>query len=211
MKALWIALFLATGLAAAAEPAPPPDGTAHAIGGHNCLDRYPAELQTARVEGTTALSFRITKEGRVTEPRVTTSSGNTTLDAAAVACVQNWQYNPAIQNGQPVDVDWSVTVNWAASTPTPVVDPKSIGPQHICLRYYPIFSIRNRESGTATVVFTITAEGRTADIRVMATSGFSALDAAAVRCASDWLYQPATQGGVPVAVPWHADIRFWVP
>jgi protein TonB len=94
-----------------------------------------------------------------------------------------------------------------ASSP-PVSAPSSIGAPHLCLQDYPAASVAAHEEGTTTVAFTITDTGHTDAVTVRTSSGSAALDAAAITCVNRWLYKPATKDGVPVAVPWKAEVRW---
>jgi TonB family protein len=73
---------------------------------------YPAELQAAGVEGTVMLQAIIGKDGSVIGLRVIKSAGNTALDDAAVASVKQWQYQPTLLNGQPVETLTTIDVNF---------------------------------------------------------------------------------------------------
>ena len=98
--------------AAAAEPPPLSFGRPNV-----CTSDYPPEAAAAGHEGTVRLAFTITDKGTVADPKVDVSSGYPELDAAALACVKDWRYRPAMQNGKPISVPWMAVVNWSLSTP----------------------------------------------------------------------------------------------
>ncbi len=81
---------------------------------HSCDPNryYPPIGVRLNWSGTTGLKFHITPTGDVTDVTVTSSSGHSELDDAAVRCVQTWHYRPAIQNGQPVEVPWQTEIKW---------------------------------------------------------------------------------------------------
>ncbi|WP_446806073.1 energy transducer TonB [Dialister sp.] len=54
------------------------------------------------MSGTTVVGFIIEADGSVSSAWVEQSSGNSSLDSAAVQSVQNWRFVPARQNGIPV-------------------------------------------------------------------------------------------------------------
>lgn len=60
----------------------------------------------------TLLSFTITAEGTVSDPHVIGSNGKQEVDDAAIACVLQWRYIPAQQDGHPVATPWKAQVNW---------------------------------------------------------------------------------------------------
>lgn len=64
---------------------------------------------------------------------------------------------------------------------------------------YPDASRRRGEQGVVRVELLIDGEGRVTNVRVVESSGFTALDNAAVEAVRDWRFRPARRGGVPVA------------
>jgi protein TonB len=64
---------------------------------------------------------------------------------------------------------------------------------------YPEASRRRGEQGVVRVELRIDPNGRVVDVRVLESSGFSALDAEAVQTVRDWRFRPAQRAGVPVA------------
>lgn len=63
---------------------------------------YPSAARSAGISGTTVVGFIIEADGSVSSAWVEQSSGNSSLDSAAVQSVQNWRFVPARQNGIPV-------------------------------------------------------------------------------------------------------------
>jgi TonB family protein len=72
---------------------------------------YPPELQAAGVEGTVMLQAIILKDGSVGSVKVLKSAGQA-LDDAAMASVRQWQYQPTLLNGQPVETLTTVSVGF---------------------------------------------------------------------------------------------------
>lgn len=108
---------------------------------------------------------------------------------------------------------WSVSeasrrALFARSELTPVrgTAPVSIGAPHTCNAYYPPFSVRMGEEGTAIVAFRITTTGSVKDVAVVRSTGSPRLDLASVLCATHWTYIPATVNGQAVERPWKAEI-----
>ena len=95
-----------------AAPAPSISAPASIGRPHVCQQKYPPMAVRLGHEGTTGLSFRITTDGSVKDVKVANPSGHDELDQAAVSCAENWQYKPAIQNNQPVEVPWQASVRW---------------------------------------------------------------------------------------------------
>ena len=64
---------------------------------------------------------------------------------------------------------------------------------------YPEASRRRGEQGVVRVELLVDPNGRVVDVRVLESSGFSALDAEAIKAVRDWRFRPAQRGGLPVA------------
>jgi len=71
---------------------------------------YPAIAKTARVQGTVILAAVIGKDGTIQNLHVV--SGHPLLQGAAMDAVKQWRYKPYILNGEPVEVDTQVVVNF---------------------------------------------------------------------------------------------------
>jgi protein TonB len=66
----------------------------------------------ANFKGVTELSFHIQPDGSVKDVVIAKPSGIDALDQSAVECASLWQYKPAMQNGQPIEVSWRVRIPW---------------------------------------------------------------------------------------------------
>jgi len=71
---------------------------------------YPMFAKQQHIQGNIVLSARVMKDGSVESIR--RLSGNPVLGPAAVAAVRQWKYEPYELNGQPQDVDVSITVQF---------------------------------------------------------------------------------------------------
>jgi len=80
---------------------------------HDVAPQYPPEAGRARVEGTVVLMAAIGKDGSVQDVRV--ESGLPILAQAAVDAVKQWRYRPYLLNGEPVEVDSRITINFTLS------------------------------------------------------------------------------------------------
>src|SRR5436305_9514415 len=79
---------------------------------HGCTGLYPQAARKVNASGTTTVRFVIGTDGNISQPSVDKSSGNADLDQAALACVTQWHYIAARQNGVPVAVPWVAKVIW---------------------------------------------------------------------------------------------------
>ena len=71
---------------------------------------YPPMARKARIQGTVILRVQIGKSGSVDSIQVV--SGHPTLVPAAIEAVKQWEYKPYLLNGEPVDVETRVTLNF---------------------------------------------------------------------------------------------------
>jgi len=77
---------------------------------HRVEPTYPPLAQQARIEGAVVLTALIDKGGNV--QRLNVVSGHPLLVPAAIAAVKQWRYKPLLVNGQPIEVETTVTVNF---------------------------------------------------------------------------------------------------
>jgi periplasmic protein TonB len=71
---------------------------------------YPALARSARVQGPVVLRAVISRTGTIENLQVL--SGHPLLTASALEAVRQWRYRPYILNGEPVEVETQVTVNF---------------------------------------------------------------------------------------------------
>jgi protein TonB len=74
---------------------------------------YPALAKLARIQGSVALRAVISKQGTIENLQAV--SGPPLLIKAAVDAVRQWRYRPYVLNGDPVEVDTQITVNFTLS------------------------------------------------------------------------------------------------
>ena len=80
---------------------------------HDVAPQYPAEAGRARIEGTVVLMAVIGKDGSVQDVQV--ESGLPVLAQAAINAVRQWRYKPYLIDGEPVEVDSRITINFTLS------------------------------------------------------------------------------------------------
>ena len=74
---------------------------------------YPEDARAAGIEGLVVLEIVIGKTGAVIETQVLRSIPE--LDQAAIDAVRQWQYQPTLLNGEPVEIEMAVTINFTLS------------------------------------------------------------------------------------------------
>jgi len=80
---------------------------------HDVPPQYPPDAGRARIEGTVVLMAVIDKNGTVKDVRV--ESGLPILAQAAIDAVRQWRYKPYVIDGEPVEVDSRITINFTLS------------------------------------------------------------------------------------------------
>jgi protein TonB len=81
---------------------------------HDVTPQYPQMAKIARVQGPVVLAAIIGKDGAIQNLRVV-STASPLLNQAALDAVKQWRYRPYILNGEPVEVDTTITVNFTLS------------------------------------------------------------------------------------------------
>ncbi len=71
---------------------------------------YPPLARQARIQGTVILQAMISKEGTIENLQLI--SGHPMLAPAAIEAVKQWKYKPYLLNGEPVEVETQVQVNF---------------------------------------------------------------------------------------------------
>ena len=74
---------------------------------------YPPDAKAARIQGVVQLSAIIGKDGSVTN--LTVISGHPLLIASAMDAVRQWTYQTTLLNGEPVEVQTQIDVNYTLS------------------------------------------------------------------------------------------------
>ena len=77
---------------------------------HKVQPTYPPLARSARIQGQVILQAVIGKDGTIQNLRAV--SGHPMLTPAAIDAVRQWRYKPYFLNGEPVEVDTQITVNF---------------------------------------------------------------------------------------------------
>jgi protein TonB len=81
---------------------------------HRVEPSYPTLAKSARVQGDVVLSAVIDSNGQIQNLQLV--SGHPMLVPAAIAAVKQWRYKPYLLNGQPVEVETTITVIFTLSS-----------------------------------------------------------------------------------------------
>ena len=71
---------------------------------------YPASALRLRIEGPVELMATISKNGNISAVKIL--KGDASLAHAAAEAVKQWKYKPYLLNGEPVEIQTQVTVNF---------------------------------------------------------------------------------------------------
>jgi TonB family protein len=77
---------------------------------HRVEPEYPEKAQQQQIQGPVVLDVHISREGEVQNVHVV--SGQRLLADAAIAAVKLWRFNPRTVNGQPTEMQTTVTLNF---------------------------------------------------------------------------------------------------
>ena len=80
---------------------------------HQVKPTYPALARQARIQGQVVLQAVIAKDGTIQNLHMV--SGHPMLAPAAIEAVKQWRYKPYFLNGEPVEVETQITVNFTLS------------------------------------------------------------------------------------------------
>jgi protein TonB len=107
---------------AVAPPAPPAASTVRQFRTSRMLEgnlirrvqpTYPPLARNARIQGKVVLTAIISKTGTIENLQLV--SGHPMLVPAAIDAVSQWRYRPYILNGDPIEVETQITVNFTLS------------------------------------------------------------------------------------------------
>jgi TonB family protein len=184
---------------------------------------YPEVAKAAHVQGAVILHAIISKTGAV--ERLDVISGPSMLVSSAQDAVKQWTYRPYLLNGEPVEVETSITVNYTladsttAMGPMPPVDEagngvKQIGggvtgPKIIYEPWpeYTELAKQDKVQGIVLVSLVVDEHGLPQHVQLLRGLG-DGLNENAVESVKKYVFKPATENGKPVAVWLNVEVNF---
>jgi len=85
-------------------------GVAEGLKTHDVAPKYPKEAKEKGIQGDVLLQATIDTKGNVVNLRV--AQGDPILADAAVKAVKQWRYRPYVLNGDPVEVETTVRIQF---------------------------------------------------------------------------------------------------
>jgi TonB family protein len=183
---------------------------------------YPPDAKAAHVEGAVVLHAVISKTGEVRDLYVV--SGPDELQASALDAIGQWIYKPYLLNGQPTEVETTITVNYKLDDPadsqsqndepTTGVVPKKIGggvsAPVLIYSVEPEYTEQakaDKVGGIVLINFWVDEQGRPEHVRVRRGLG-EGLDEKAVEAVKQYRFKPAMEGGKPVLAELNIEVNF---
>jgi TonB family protein len=182
--------------------------------------RYTSEAMRAKIEGDVDVEAVVLTDGSVGDVRVTKSL-DPGLDEAAVAAAQQWRFQPATKDGQPVEytVTLSLEFRMYKGTPAPAKieayppDTPGLVAPTITKRVDPKYTsdaMRAKIQGDVDVEVVVQADGTIGEIRVTKSLDTQfGLDQEAITAVKQFTFTPATLYGllVPAIVKVNMEFR----
>lgn len=185
---------------------------------------YPEQASNARHQGTVVLSALAGADAQFHDMKVLRSLG-LGMDEAALEAVKQWKFKPAMQNGQPVDYQVNIEVNFrlpgsaqlaqavaaqplqnSGAAADPAVDTKPV----LLYKREPVYPEEARKAGRqGTVVLSVMigADAQVHNMKVTHSLGLG-MDEAALEAVKQWKFKPATQNGQPVDYQVNLEVNF---
>ena len=191
---------------------------------HAPAPEYPETTWQAGLAGRVRLEAEVDVEGRVVGTRVVEGVAPE-LDAAAVAALSSWRFEPAVRDGAPHSYRYRVAfdfrppadapetrrslVTTSGSEPQPSADAAQQPPVRLVspMPGYPAQAWVRGIEGEVQLRASIDTEGRVTDVRVLRGLPHG-LTEAAVDAVWRWRFKPAQEGGRPVATEHDLSLRF---
>jgi TonB family protein len=183
---------------------------------------YPPDTKAAHVEGAVVLHAVISKTGEVRDLNVV--SGPAELRTSAIDAIHQWIYKPYLLNGQPTEVETTITVNYKLDDPRDSqsqddesasgIVPRKIGGGvsapvliYSAVPEYTEQAKKDKVDGTVLVNFWVDEQGMTKHVHVRRGVG-DGLDEKAVEAVNQYRFKPAMKGGKPVLVEMNSEVNF---
>jgi TonB family protein len=195
---------------------------------------YPPIARASGVAGAVVLHAIIGKDGTVQELAAT--SGPPELMSSAMEAVKQWVYKPFLLNGEPVEVDTTITVNYSLASQHPPAPPPppdstnetayqvagpdgevynvggSVRPPVLTYAPDPNYTEAARKaklSGNVIVSLIVDQNGEPQNVRVERGLG-NGLDQKAVETVEQYRFKPATRNGEPVPANLKVEVNFQI-
>jgi len=181
------------------------------------------------IETLVVLGLVIDEQGVPTEIKVL-KSGNEVLSTATIDAVSRWRWEPAMMNGKPVSIRWTVTVLWGdkeatqqgdgstgglaapvAANPEGGIYPMgSIEAPKLITQVNPVYPEEARQKGLkgrVVLEIVINPKGETTQVKIVKSDN-EIFNASAKEAVAQWRYESPMHDGKPVSVRWIITINY---
>ena len=189
--ALCVALFVIAPAAAAAAWVPCEQAGIEApVALYREAPAYPPAVREIGVEGAVEVSLVVLRDGTVGWVRALKAEPRGYFEQAAVAGVRRWRFRPARSGGEAIECRMVTRVRFALVDTVDVRAGSLIERQPVPV--YPPKLLQQRIEGYVEVEFDVTAEGATANARVIAAMPRGPLEPASVAAIRRWRFDPGS-------------------
>ncbi len=166
---------------------------------------YPEDARKREREGVAVVELKIDTDGKVTETKLAASSGHTDLDNAALEAGLGYSFTPPVSGGRKVRTTLGMPFEFITIIPYEELEVKPEPLDQVKPEYPPDAKEAGLE-GQAMVRVLLGKDGKVVKTSIAQSSGFAALDSAALNAAGQWTFKPAMKEGN--AVKTYAVIPF---
>jgi TonB family protein len=186
---------------------------------------YPQDAKDAHVQGAVVLRAIISKTGTIRDLQVV--SGPPELTDSAKDAVNQWRYKPYLLNGEPTEVETTITVNYSFDDsamgrgPSPQGNNSGLAVRKIgggvsaplvIHQVPPEYSAEAKAAkfnGIVLVNLIVDEKGMPKNVHVLRGVG-NGLDEKAVESVKKYRFRPAREGGKPVPVELNVEVNFQI-
>lgn len=178
---------------------------------------YPAELKNQKVQGEVQVQFIVDEQGAVKDPRILKST-DPRFDAAVLAAIPQWTFEPAVTSG--LKVATGVKVKWLFKLPYPTPGflpplestPSSLPRKASVAEFmpdpkYPEHLLPKKLNGEVMFELEISEAGAVSDARILFASSADFV-LPALEAVKSWRFKPATQGDLALRDRKRSPITF---
>jgi TonB family protein len=187
---------------------------------------YPSEAKAAGIQGVVVLHAIISKTGDVRDLSVV--SGPPALMVPSIDAVRQWKYKPYLLNGEPVEVETTININYSLAAPNPGVsaEPKPEGTSGssagssirisagvaaamLMTKVNPVYPAEAKAAhieGVVTLRVVISKTGAVDEVQIV--SGPEELIQSATAAVFQWKYKPFLLNGQPVDVATTINVNY---
>jgi TonB family protein len=181
---------------------------------------YPPDAKANRIQGAVILEVIIGKDGTI--QNINSVTGPDMLQESALEAVRQWIYKPYLLNGQPTEVQSTITVNYTlgpsdsddqndeASAITPKKIGGSVSAPKVIYQAIPGYSEqakKDKTSGNVLVHLWVDEQGLPSHVHVLRGVG-KGLDEKAIEAVKQYKFTPAMEDGKPVLVELNIEVNF---